>query len=97
MKLSSTKKVQVKTRLFEVQEGLCSYCGRPMEFESATIDHILPLAKGGTWAKINLTLSHKSCNQLKGCIIIPEWLLNDKPHLHKLFQTRKLHKIRELA
>lgn len=97
MKLSSTKKVQLKTALFELQAGCCSYCGEAMTFQTCTIDHIKPLAKGGTWAKANLTLSHMSCNQLKGCIVIPEWLLNDKPYLHKLFRTKKVYKIRELT
>lgn len=96
MKLTSDKKVRFKTALFDIQDGLCAYCGSTMNFDDCTIDHILPLAKGGTWAKVNLTLSHRTCNQLKGSVVIPDWLFNDKPNLYKIFKTGKINKIKEI-
>lgn len=90
MKMNKERKMRFKSELFEAQEQICFYCGRLMTFEEVSIDHIMPLAKGGTWAKANLTLSHRRCNNLKGCLIIPIHILNDKPHLHKLFQTDKI-------
>lgn len=32
----------------------------------ATIDHVIPKSKGGTWDKGNLVLACYSCNQIKG-------------------------------
>ncbi|HEX8193787.1 MAG TPA: HNH endonuclease [Allosphingosinicella sp.] len=52
---------------------LCWRCRRPMRFEgppncgkAATIEHILPCAKGGTSAIDNLRLCHVGCNRHLG-------------------------------
>lgn len=93
MKISGPKLRALKEAKFEVQQGCCAYCGREMQVpfendgpEVYTLDHIIPLAKGGTWAKVNLTLAHKKCNGLKGCLVIPVELLNDKPRLFSAFR-----------
>lgn len=52
----------------------CALCGRPVDFSltfpnpwSATIDHIIPIAKGGNPASLeNLQLAHLQCNRMKG-------------------------------
>ena len=49
----------------------CWQCGHPMVFDgphpnkgrAATIEHVLPLAKGGTSALDNLRLCHVGCNR----------------------------------
>ena len=51
----------------------CGICGRPVDFNrlfpdpwSATIDHIIPIAKGGSPANLeNLQLAHLRCNRMK--------------------------------
>lgn len=104
MKLSGAKKERLKLKLFEKQEGLCAYCGRPMRLDvvqnskmRATLDHIIPLFAGGTWAKTNLILSCRKCNNYKGCAIIPEWLWGDINRLHDVFKNHKIHEIMESA
>ena len=44
----------------------CVYCATPLTPESATIDHVLPLSRGGTHAPGNLVVACHDCNQLKG-------------------------------
>lgn len=44
----------------------CALCGMPLTFEEATLDHIVPLSKGGTNDISNLQLAHKKCNWEKG-------------------------------
>ena len=45
----------------------CFVCGIAMEsIETATIEHKIPLSKGGTNQNDNLSLSHKECNQKRG-------------------------------
>lgn len=52
--------------------GRCSLCGDPVELGDetspryATIDHIVPLSKGGDDSIANLALACLSCNQKKG-------------------------------
>jgi 5-methylcytosine-specific restriction endonuclease McrA len=48
----------------------CWQCGNPMRFgapynvgKAATVEHHVPLSKGGTWALDNLRLCHVGCNR----------------------------------
>lgn len=45
---------------------LCYVCGKPVEYEEASLEHIRPLSKGGTDAWGNLAISHELCNQARG-------------------------------
>jgi 5-methylcytosine-specific restriction endonuclease McrA len=51
----------------------CWRCNKPMRFEgppncgkAATIEHLTPLSKDGTWALDNLRLCHVGCNRHLG-------------------------------
>lgn len=53
-------------RLVESQQS-CKYCGVAFsEKTPPTIDHVIPLSKGGTHTKDNIVLACKSCNSKKG-------------------------------
>ena len=61
-----------RKRIFATQT-VCALCGKPVDFSlksphplSATIDHIIPLDKGGHPSDIdNLQLAHRCCNRQK--------------------------------
>ncbi len=61
-----------KKRIYATQT-VCAICGRPVDFKlkfphpmSPTIDHIVPIAKGGHPSDIdNLQLAHLCCNRAK--------------------------------
>lgn len=55
-----------KRRIYDRQNGLCAYCGQHRNIKYMTIDHIVPLSKGGTNEESNLTCACKICNQIKG-------------------------------
>lgn len=54
-------------------QTVCGICGKPVDFSlkpphplSATLDHIIPLDKGGAPADLsNLQLAHRICNSQK--------------------------------
>lgn len=46
--------------------GICQLCQEPCTLEDASIDHVIPLSKGGPHTYANITLAHKRCNSRKG-------------------------------
>lgn len=53
--------------LVKKQNNLCYLCFEKFtKNNKPTVDHIMPLARGGTWHPNNLALAHRRCNQEKG-------------------------------
>ena len=44
----------------------CFYCGKVLEYEHATLDHVIPKYKGGKDKWNNLVISCQKCNNNKG-------------------------------
>ena len=44
----------------------CVYCASPLTADSATLDHVIPVSRGGSHAPGNLVIACQACNQLKG-------------------------------
>jgi 5-methylcytosine-specific restriction endonuclease McrA len=48
----------------------CAYCGRPAgtgePFSRLSVDHVIPVSRGGTDALTNLVLACRACNCAKG-------------------------------
>ena len=55
-----------KHTLFGQQEGLCNGCRIAFPFQNFTVDHLVPLSKGGTHHIDNLQLLCNACNSKKG-------------------------------
>lgn len=49
----------------QVGPGLCHYCGEKFPREQLTMDHLIPLARGGRTTKKNVVVSCKECNSKK--------------------------------
>ena len=64
---------QLRRAVMERDGPECMYCGGVV-FEDATIDHVLPLCRGGTHELRNLVVCCKSCNSRKGQKTLEEWL-----------------------
>jgi 5-methylcytosine-specific restriction endonuclease McrA len=57
--------------------GPCSYCGASGEM---TLDHVVPISKGGVHGVSNLVPACNSCNSSKGQKVLIEW---------KIYKNRK--------
>ena len=62
---------QRRLKLLEDFAGLCGICGEPIDVNQGgpmrlTIDHIRPIARGGTNRYDNLQPAHYICNNEKG-------------------------------
>ena len=53
--------------------GICYYCGRLFESNNLTMDHIVPLARGGRSTKDNIVACCKLCNTKKKTLLPIEW------------------------
>jgi 5-methylcytosine-specific restriction endonuclease McrA len=54
-------------------EGKCYYCGTDVPPEELTMDHIVPVVRGGRSAKNNLVTACKECNNKKKHSLPMEW------------------------
>ena len=53
--------------------GTCWYCGRQVGFNNLTMDHVIPLARGGRSTRDNLVPCCKECNTRKKSSLPVEW------------------------
>lgn len=44
----------------------CFVCRLPVAESEATLEHVIPLSKGGTNRRDNLSISHRRCNNGRG-------------------------------
>ncbi len=71
---------EANKKIILATQELCAICGQPVDKTlkspdpmSATIDHIIPIAKGGHPSDMaNLQLAHRMCNRAKGTNIKPD-------------------------
>ena len=49
----------------EIAKGICHYCGREFKPGELTMDHVIPVSKGGKSTKGNIVPSCKECNNKK--------------------------------
>jgi len=62
-----TMKVRLsRQNIFIRDEFLCQYCLRKLPEKKLTIDHVLPLSKGGRHEWSNVVASCSTCNNIKG-------------------------------
>lgn len=54
-------------------KGVCFYCGRRVGHSSLTMDHVVPLVRGGRSIKNNLVPACKECNNKKKYLLPMEW------------------------
>jgi 5-methylcytosine-specific restriction protein A len=54
-------------------KGVCHYCGRKTPAKELTMDHIVPVARGGKSTKGNIVAACKACNNKKKQMLPMEW------------------------
>lgn len=53
--------------------GICYYCSQKVPPAQLTMDHIIPLARGGKSERFNLVPCCKECNTQKALLLPAEW------------------------
>lgn len=87
------KTERIKTRLLWEHGRYCDICGKKIRnFEDLTLDHIIPLSKGGKNEIENCQLAHRACNSMKKDLMPDAYAWKIK-HNRKLMILAKLRRI----
>ena len=64
-----------KTRWWKqrLARGICHFCGNSFSPEKLTMDHIIPIIRGGKTTKSNVAVVCKECNNKKKYLLPMEW------------------------
>jgi 5-methylcytosine-specific restriction protein A len=54
-------------------KGVCYYCGRRVPPKELTMDHVVPISRGGKSTKSNVVPVCKECNNKKKHLLPMEW------------------------
>ena len=73
--LPATAKRAIKRAAIRDCSRRCVYCGHPLDLETATLDHVFPLSRGGAHAPGNLVSACAGCNRLKGDMLPHEFFM----------------------
>lgn len=56
-----------------IETGRCYYCGRSVGAKKLTMDHVVPLIRGGRSTRGNVVPACKECNNAKTHLLPVEW------------------------
>ncbi len=57
----------------KIAPGLCHYCGKSVPPAELTMDHLIPLSRGGKSERYNIVTACKECNNRKKNLLPAEW------------------------
>jgi 5-methylcytosine-specific restriction protein A len=60
----------------QIGKGVCYHCEGKFAREELTMDHLIPLSRGGKSNKKNIVVSCKQCNSLKKNLTVAEIRIN---------------------
>ena len=58
-----------------LQKGVCHYCGKNVGAANLTMDHVVPVARGGKSVRSNCVPCCKACNNAKKALTPAEQIL----------------------
>lgn len=72
-----------KQNILKRTGGICACCGKKLNLKTMTVEHVIPIMRGGYDSERNTIALCKECNQMKGNMLyIPSWFYSaimDKP------------------
>lgn len=57
----------------QIDRGTCHYCGERIDPDELTMDHVVPLIRGGLSTRGNVVPACKDCNNKKKYLLPLEW------------------------
>ena len=62
----------------KIESGVCHYCGGHFPGDTLTMDHVVPISRGGKTTRGNLVPSCKKCNSNKKYYTPAELILREE-------------------
>lgn len=56
----------LKIKIWMNKQKCCRWCGKALGIKEATLEHVIPLARGGSNQQDNLTIACRPCNAARG-------------------------------
>lgn len=72
-----------KRVLLAKHAGKCFWCKTELTYETATLDHLEPMSKGGRDRMTNLVIACEPCNRARGCWAKPHWTVLDRVRMDR--------------
>lgn len=92
--MSTSEKLRqkkIKEYVIKRDESTCCYCNAVLDYESITLDHIVPDSKRGTFNSTNLTVSCYPCNNKRGNKPFFEYIKDFNFDENKIGKYKKLY------
>lgn len=64
-----------RLEIYERDGGRCHICSKLVSVKKFHLDHLVPIARGGTHTRDNVAVAHRVCNQRRGADRLPAQLL----------------------
>ncbi len=61
----------------QIGKGICYHCEQKFSRDELTMDHLIPLSRGGTSSKKNIVVACKPCNSLKKNLTVADLRLRE--------------------
>ncbi len=81
--------------IFKRDSFTCRYCGQASPAVVLEVDHVVPVAEGGSSDPINLVTSCFSCNRGKGAVPLGVVLDGEDPHERAVLLLERDRQVRE--
>ncbi len=67
------RSISVREVIYVRGHGRCFYCGQKVSRAEMTLDHLVPLHRGGAHLLSNVVASCQPCNSAKGALLLAEY------------------------
>lgn len=84
----------MKKCLIEKWNNQCCYCGYTQKHKELTIDHVIPISKGGNDSYENQVPCCRLCNLSKGDKAVRQWYFDRDEYSTERWNKIKLHMTR---
>ncbi len=80
-----------KTRWWQTKiacHAKCNYCLKILTKDECTMDHVVPIVRGGRSTKGNIVIACKECNNEKKDHLVTDWMMERASHAAGLHEPR---------